>query len=277
MKSYIGKILLVLCYASLSLSVASAQVIKLDHRNMETVRNQDIWFSGGMGLGTSVELGEVQAKIQFDFVEFFWEEKEFLFLGKVTDQYTDEPLPMAAVRIASYIDDNLQLKKEVFTDIGGNFQLQAAVDSTDIIFVACIGYVTPVYDIHKLLYNKSVSQDILTLEKRKIYSSFDEALKTPQDVYRLDISSQRLESITQEIVKLTNLIYFNLSGNDISELPSEIGQLKNLEDLILHNNRLSGLPSTIEQLGNLKSLNLGKNQFSHIPFNILSLPNLESL
>ncbi|XP_055281970.1 leucine-rich repeat-containing protein 63 [Moschus berezovskii] len=73
------------------------------------------------------------------------------------------------------------------------------------------------------------------------------------------------------------LIYLNLSYNNIYCFPTEIYCLKNLQILNLRNNPIKEIPSTIQQLKLLKSLNVAFNLITTLPPGLFCLHNLEEL
>ena len=87
----------------------------------------------------------------------------------------------------------------------------------------------------------------------------------------------RLSSLPEAIVQLTNLQELYLWGNQLSSLPDAIGSLTNLTELDLGNNRLISLPDAIGSLTNLTALGLSENRLISLPEAIVSLTNLTSL
>nr|XP_020727215.1 leucine-rich repeat-containing protein 63 [Odocoileus virginianus texanus] len=73
------------------------------------------------------------------------------------------------------------------------------------------------------------------------------------------------------------LMYLNLSYNNICSFPTEIYCLKNLQILNLRNNPIKEVPSTIQQLKLLKSLNVAFNLITTLPPGLFCLHNLEEL
>ncbi|XP_052506324.1 leucine-rich repeat-containing protein 63 [Budorcas taxicolor] len=73
------------------------------------------------------------------------------------------------------------------------------------------------------------------------------------------------------------LVYLNLSYNNICDFPTEIYCLKNLQILNLRNNPIKEIPSTIQQLKLLKSLNVAFNLITTLPPGLFCLHNLEEL
>lgn len=114
----------------------------------------------------------------------------------------------------------------------------------------------------------------------KEFTSLDEALKNPEDVYRLNLSNQDLHLSDSIWSKFPNLKYLSFKNDHLKQIPAGIGSLKNLEVLDLSGNDFRALPSTFINLTNLQELYL--NDESHFNFKksipILSaLPNLKFL
>ncbi|KAM9049830.1 leucine-rich repeat-containing protein 63 [Megaptera novaeangliae] len=73
------------------------------------------------------------------------------------------------------------------------------------------------------------------------------------------------------------LIYLNLSYNNICYFPTEIFCLKNLQILNLRNNPIKKIPSTIRQLKFLRTFNIAFNLITTLPPGLFCLFNLEEL
>ncbi|MCZ4408271.1 leucine-rich repeat domain-containing protein [Cryomorphaceae bacterium 1068] len=135
------------------------------------------------------------------------------------------------------------------------------------------------------------------------FTSIEEALKTPNQVIRLDLSDQEidfslkslrefknmeflslrndhLEQLPIEILELEQLRVLDLSGNDFTELPEEFFKLKNLEELYLNDEKRLNFTQSIDvlsKLPNLKILHLENDHISEFPENIFKLEKLENL
>ena len=96
-----------------------------------------------------------------------------------------------------------------------------------------------------------ISCTTLNAQVDKTYTSLEEALKTPDKVFKLDLSSQGLSSLPESIGNLTNLTELDLSKNQLKSLPESIGNLTNLTLLLLGDNKLNSLPESIGNLTNL--------------------------
>lgn len=103
------------------------------------------------------------------------------------------------------------------------------------------------------------------LEREKWFYSIDEAMREPNNVYKLSLEDAGLKFFPLEVRRFPNLQILNLSHNKIKTIPIEIADLTNLQTLILTNNKLRVLPDEMKELANLKSLYLGRNRFVAIP------------
>ncbi|XP_026920657.2 leucine-rich repeat-containing protein 63 isoform X1 [Acinonyx jubatus] len=75
----------------------------------------------------------------------------------------------------------------------------------------------------------------------------------------------------------SQLIYLNLSFNEISYFPTEIFCLKNLQLLFLRNNPIKEIPSEIQQLKFLRVFSIAFNLITTLPAGLFSLAHLEEL
>ncbi|XP_037656134.1 leucine-rich repeat-containing protein 63 [Choloepus didactylus] len=73
------------------------------------------------------------------------------------------------------------------------------------------------------------------------------------------------------------LMYLNLSFNDIRYFPTEVFCLKNLQILILRNNPIKEIPSEIQQLKYLRVFSIAFNLITSLPPGLFSLAYLEEL
>jgi Leucine-rich repeat (LRR) protein len=137
----------------------------------------------------------------------------------------------------------------------------------------------------------------------KTYNSIEEALRNPENVFRLNLSDQKVLLTNEDWKKFTNLEYLNLkndhlkeipagitslkslkiidlSGNDFSELPASFTNLINLEEIYLNEEKNIDLPkslSLLSSLPKLKTLHLENDNLSILPSEIYKLNNLENL
>uniref|UniRef100_A0A182Y318 Disease resistance R13L4/SHOC-2-like LRR domain-containing protein n=1 Tax=Anopheles stephensi TaxID=30069 RepID=A0A182Y318_ANOST len=93
----------------------------------------------------------------------------------------------------------------------------------------------------------------------------------------LDLSSNTLTTISENIQNLADLTVLNLQDNALTSLPSGIGALTKLTKLTVSRNKLTELPDSFFQLKELKHLNLSHNEFPELNPNISDLIMLEVL
>jgi hypothetical protein len=93
----------------------------------------------------------------------------------------------------------------------------------------------------------------------------------------LDISSNHLAVLPDEIGSLRNLTELSLFFNKIESMPDSLKNLKNLRRLEVSYNRLKVVPECICELTNLGELTLDNNRLKSLPENISYLENLTKL
>ncbi len=124
-----------------------------------------------------------------------------------------------------------------------------------------------------------VSVDSLTAKKE--YSNFEEALKEPEKVFRLNLSNQNFNMPADSVWALfRNLEYLNLRNDHLKNIPDGLGNLKKLQVLDLSGNDFRVLPQSFSKLENLTELYL--NEEANMDLNqslivIKDLPNLRTL
>ncbi|MDF1673202.1 MAG: leucine-rich repeat domain-containing protein [Vicingaceae bacterium] len=120
-----------------------------------------------------------------------------------------------------------------------------------------------------------------TSQVKKEYNSLDEALRNPNNVYRLNLSNQKLTLLSDSIWgKFENLEFLSLKNDHLKEIPSEIGKLKNLKVLDLSGNDFRVLPASFTKLNSLIELYLNDESYMDVNrslTNIKDLPNLKIL
>ncbi|MEZ5009225.1 MAG: hypothetical protein R2753_13825 [Chitinophagales bacterium] len=169
--------------------------------------------------------------------------------------------------------------------------------STKINFLIVLFFTVSIFNVNAQTANDS---SLFNIE----YDNLEEALKNPEEVFRLNLSDQNLTMLPDNIWdKFKNLQYLSLRNDHLKEIPSGIGSLKNLEVLDLSNNDFKILPQSfsmlenlreiylneernmdveqsldvIKDLPNLKIIHLENDNLESIPKNLLNFPQLESL
>lgn len=110
-------------------------------------------------------------------------------------------------------------------------------------------------------------------------SSFNKEYATISlsEINRLVIENERIEYLTHEINRLTNLQELFLGNNKIKQLPKTIKKLTKLTALHLNDNELTKIPTAIHETKQLTYLNIRNNQIRKIPESIGQLTNLKGL
>lgn len=126
-----------------------------------------------------------------------------------------------------------------------------------------------------------MAQSLYTLEQLSQlyeYTSVAEALEAaPEEVYRINLSKQKLTSIPAEIKQFTNLQELNLSNNKITTIDSILLAFPNLQKLIVSKNKIEFLSNDFCQAKHLKYVDLSQNQLYLLPLCMGDLTELEYL
>lgn len=120
----------------------------------------------------------------------------------------------------------------------------------------------------------------------------------------LDLFFRSIESIPNALfIHLTDLLYLDLSSNQLETLPPQTRRLANLQCLLLNHNplghfqlrqlpslmnltilqmrdtqrTLNNIPSKLESLTNLQELDISQNALPRVPDALYTLPNLRRL
>ena len=130
-----------------------------------------------------------------------------------------------------------------------------------------------------LLVASADAQVILSndLDTARVYHDLNRALRSKEEVLRLDLSRLKLDTFPQEIFQLTNLQELKLNKCRITELPDRFDALPYLQRVQFQHNEITVIPPTILQLNNLKMLDLADNIIEVIPNEIDDLSHLETL
>uniref|UniRef100_A0A672LSK6 Leucine-rich repeat-containing protein 40 n=1 Tax=Sinocyclocheilus grahami TaxID=75366 RepID=A0A672LSK6_SINGR len=109
------------------------------------------------------------------------------------------------------------------------------------------------------------------------------------DLTKLLLSSNKLQSLSEDVKLLSALVVLDIHDNQLSSLPDSIGDLEQLQKLILSLNKLTELPSGLWRLTNLRYLvltivsyssllkDLSNNHLMDIPESLANLTNLVKL
>lgn len=114
-----------------------------------------------------------------------------------------------------------------------------------------------------------------SLDNGKTYTSLQEALNEPQNVYRLKLTKlDNRDSLPEELFSLTELRELTVKGCKLCVLNQNINKLAKLESLNLDKNKLVRLPETIGNLQKLKFLCVSRNLMETFPESISKMTEL---
>ncbi|KAL8569582.1 hypothetical protein ACOMHN_044720 [Nucella lapillus] len=93
----------------------------------------------------------------------------------------------------------------------------------------------------------------------------------------LDIHSNELKALPDEIGTLERLQILNLENNKLKKLPDSIGHLCSLQTLNVKSNKLKDLPESVCDLPSLRLLDVANNDISELPRRLACVRTLETL
>jgi len=112
----------------------------------------------------------------------------------------------------------------------------------------------------------------------KVYTDLKVALDIQKNVYKMDLSYQKLEpKLYAKLGKLKDLQALKLSGNKIKTFPPGFSDLYNLVYFASYNNEFESFPSDFKKLANLNYLEFFGAKFDSIPADIAYLSKLKTL
>jgi Leucine-rich repeat (LRR) protein len=130
-----------------------------------------------------------------------------------------------------------------------------------------IKYMTNVemINLHYVSFN-NISKSITKLSNlRKLnYIDVDENIQIPKHIFKLTNLQElslgfRIEKLPKYIGNLTNLVYLDISGNNITKLPKSIQNLQKLEKIDLKYTQINYVPKSFSKLTNLRYLEVDSN------------------
>lgn len=112
------------------------------------------------------------------------------------------------------------------------------------------------------------------LDEAVVFTDIEKALKAPEEVYILDLSSKGLAKVPKTLTKFRNLQVLILTDNQLTEIPVELIKMKKLQSLFLDSNNIEQVFFDLADPRNFQSLEnlyLGFNPIKTLPENIKGL------
>ncbi|XP_022530888.2 leucine-rich repeat-containing protein 40 isoform X1 [Astyanax mexicanus] len=97
------------------------------------------------------------------------------------------------------------------------------------------------------------------------------------DLTKLLLSSNKLETLSEDVKLLPALVVLDIHDNQLRTLPATIGELEQLQKLNLSHNKMTDLPLELWNLTNLRCLHLQQNLLEQLPSELGQLCQLEDL
>ena len=92
------------------------------------------------------------------------------------------------------------------------------------------------------------------LDTCKIYRSISSIKGHENDVYRVDLSKKKLDSIPKEIFNLPHLQELKFNKNNLTTIPYALIRCKELQRIEIQFNQLDTMPPVLFELKNLKKI-----------------------
>lgn len=104
-------------------------------------------------------------------------------------------------------------------------------------------------------------------------------IKKLNKLYVIDLNSNKVDSIPEDISTFQNLMYLKSVNNGLKKLPETMGACKTIKSLVLHHINIDSLPKGFKNLGSLTELEIQINHAESfdIKNELSGLYNLKSL
>jgi Leucine-rich repeat (LRR) protein len=120
--------------------------------------------------------------------------------------------------------------------------------------------------------NRAPADSVYRLSlKRKLPNDFEEQILKYPHLQELHLKGMRLKKAPDVVWSLTNLTILDMSNNRLESISYKIGKLIYLEKLILNRNYILSLPVEMTQLTQLSYLDLWSNLIIEFPKEIAAL------
>ncbi|TAH04801.1 MAG: leucine-rich repeat domain-containing protein [Sphingobacteriales bacterium] len=127
------------------------------------------------------------------------------------------------------------------------------------------------------VFTELSAQVNIDAEVKKEFKDLSEALKNPAQVYRLNLSNQKVSIPDSVWEKFSNLEYLSLRNDHLKAIPAGIGNLGRLRVLDLSGNDFTYLPASFKNLSNLEELYLNDDKYFNLEQNLPLLGSMSGL
>ncbi|XP_076169958.1 uncharacterized protein LOC143148009 isoform X2 [Ptiloglossa arizonensis] len=117
----------------------------------------------------------------------------------------------------------------------------------------------------------------LPLLKNQLILVSSDLAKCLADLVYLNLSDNQLSDLPHSLNVLKKLVYLNLDCNQFSYIPNIVCELTNLRTLKASKNRLEDVTNHLENLSHLEDLDLSSNKLMHLPTSYANLNRLKNL
>lgn len=127
------------------------------------------------------------------------------------------------------------------------------------------------YDNKKLLWKKAQYRNLETLHIKGKLHKIDDDLSNFKKLQEIHIRYNNLKNLPENFSNLQELKILDISTNQITQLPNEIGKLCKLEKLFAGRNKIKEIPKSIKYCKNLEIIDLRRNYIEKLPVELFEL------
>jgi len=140
-------------------------------------------------------------------------------------------------------------------------------------------YINVIVIIMLLILIVSCSKKIHIEEiKCKVYRRESKIIRLQSKVQAIDLSDKKLQNIPSYIFNLKNVIYIDLSYNDLAYVSDSICELKKLKTIKLNSNDFKEFPKNLFcKNSKLNHILINNNEISQLPDNLSETKKLKSI
>ena len=140
--------------------------------------------------------------------------------------------------------------------------------------IACYIFLPVSFWVLTCLTVKSQPLSDSLLAVQPLYTSLEQALVNPQQVYRLRLKGLKSDSLPEVLFQCKNLQELTVKGCRLQLLNADIARLPYLQYLNIEHNRLVRLPETLCDLTELRTLIISRNMIETLPNSIGKMKKL---